>query len=118
MATKTAAASDSAISTLHVLQAARSVIEKPENWCQEFLAVNSSGEQVDDSAPDACAWCAMGALWRTRVSPDKAYEVAALLRDLSGAVSLPEFNDTHSHSEVLSLFDRAIAAEQSKAGGR
>ena len=44
---------------------------------------------------------------------DEFFHVIATLRDCVGAgIRIPEYNDTHSHAEVLALFDRAIAAAE------
>jgi hypothetical protein len=101
----TTEASESAISTLDVLLAARKLIEKPENWCQYRYGTGS-------------AMCAEAAILRSSfASSHSGYSALVAVCDLIGAkwTDLPEFNDAHTHAEVLALFDRAIENERTKA---
>ena len=99
-----------------VLRNARALIEKPENWTQGAYARDVKKDGLTSPLSDqACAWCMMGAM--QRCSPNDyfarqhGYE---LLRKLGGVEYVGEFNDTHTHAEVLSLFDRAIAAAEAR----
>ena len=91
-------------SALDVLIAARAKIEKPENWLNRCP---DHDEEADGR------YCAARAIWST-ASPSKgrAYEALA---HACAVFSVPQFNDTHTHAEVLAAFDRAIEAERAKA---
>lgn len=112
-----------------LLERARAVIEKPENWCQGFYAVRTPRREssprigVEVHSGDACAWCALGALHRagrlaglkTTSEPwSKAEDTLYLTTDAvtKGATSdVTEFNDWSetTHEAILALYDRAIA---------
>ncbi len=113
--------------TLDHLVAARDLISKPEKWCQH-LQVDSQGRH-----------CALGALNRAisgRVE-SKAYgqDIIDLLCNMmrpqerarakerlqrlwnvrlegNRPSHVAQFNNTHTHGEVLALFDRAIARQR------
>lgn len=105
-----------------LLKAARKVIEKPENWTQRVLARNVVGSEVDTDSAEACRWCTMGALFRvlderngcdnlinrSRPFLNKAAQQLSLLPwDCAES-----YNDSHTHAEVLALFDKAIASAE------
>lgn len=98
------------MTTLETLTAAREKIANPGRWTQRSYAKNAKGEHVDPASPAACKWCADGAVWAVRpVAP--AYKLATAVLDiLSGQGSAAVFNDSHTHAEVLALFDKAIAS--------
>ena len=105
--------------TLDYLVAARAAIAAPENWCQRFR--NYDGKH-----------CAMGAL--DKATEDRGDDLAHLLAaqllpreaadtreyclghwrmsDPSPVTLVAQFNNTHTHAEVLALFDRAIARQR------
>lgn len=99
---------------VEVLQKARALISKPENWCQHVSKQrNNTG---------AMSYCVMGAVneashWHCVVSFEPEIHLACVLalRDAGGfspIMTIPKYNDTHTHAEVLALFDKAIAANQ------
>lgn len=90
-----------------ILTAARAIIEKPENWTQGYFARNKSYSPVHTDSAHACKFCAVGALhciecdnWRD------AFDYASRINP---NIPLADFNDTHTHAEVLAMFDEAIA---------
>jgi hypothetical protein len=74
------------------LIAGRNRIEDPANW----------GQGLSFDRPGT--FCAAEA-----VGSDDAAEASAS-RAAIGSTSLTRFNDTHTHAEVLAVYDRAIAA--------
>lgn len=102
-----------------VLQSARDLIAKPENWIQRYDAVDAKGNYAYADSPSACKWCALGAI--LKVSPNsgtgftiaemhvvpalpKAYRIAT-----PGYYNLTEYNDTHTHRSVIKMFDKVIS---------
>ena len=81
------------MTTREVLIEARKLIEKPEDWCHGV----ASGK--------CCALVALKTVVGPHVIGSPAYRA---LRDEVGSIA--HFNDTHSHGEILDLFDRAIEA--------
>lgn len=104
-------------SSTAVLRDARSYIEKPESWARNVYR-------------DLERRCALGALLKAQgndwesgcdihsMARTKEY---SLLKSVMGEWP-GDFNDTHTHEEVLAAFDRAIAAaeieERDTANGR
>lgn len=87
------------------LIAARAKIADPKHWTQNYLAHDISGRPISPYSPNAVCWCALGAIEsvsRGRIGP----AVMTLSSVIEGPVS--QFNDTHTHAEILAAFDRAI----------
>jgi len=89
-----------------VLIKARELISKPENWTQRATARSADGRRVSALSTEAVCYCAMGAM--VKVAP--LYLGSRLDFLLSAAVqeSAAHYNDTHTHAEVLAMFDKAI----------
>jgi hypothetical protein len=86
------------MTTREALEAAKARIDAPEKWSQGTL-LDRNGRR-----------CALGAFDElTGVDAQYLYEVLA--SDPSyGTTSLTAYNDSHTHAEVMALFDRAIAS--------
>jgi hypothetical protein len=96
---------------LDILKRARARIADPEHWTQGEEARDAAGRPTDEGGPDAVRRCAFAAIWveeKPGELPEgnRPWEV---LQALAAPQCLSTFNDTHSHAEVLALFDRAIA---------
>jgi len=104
-----------------VLREARELISDPERWAQGAWAKNAPGHSVQTRAPEAVSWCAAGAIYRCAGNSDLSIDTRELLYDVIGSNISPdsghviaEFNDTHTHAEVLEMFDRAIALAEER----
>lgn len=98
-----------------VLRAARAKIEDERCWTKGASARDADGYPLSPYAPDAVCFCAFGAVLnalddRCVVAADAAPFIRFLRLETVGPVSF--FNDTHTHADVLALFDRAIAAAE------
>lgn len=111
--------------TMSVLQQARELIADAEHWCQGADARDSLGRIVNIGVPRATAWCALGAIGHICVAGylGGSVQLLALIAVaeeagiyLDGPVykTVPAYNDTHTHGEVLELFDRTIARLRGK----
>jgi hypothetical protein len=86
------------MTTREVLVGARKLIEKPERWA-------SAGPELLDGERH-CALTAVMTVAPTLFLGERARSaLQAQARD-----SVAHFNDTHSHAEILDLFDKAIEA--------
>jgi len=104
------------MTNLDIILAARMIIATPEHWCRHIRKRND-------------AYCALGAFDAVGVSPEKHPAVEVLesaLTEAERAVALQrlkdvfnnsspapcsivaQFNNTHTHAEVIAAFDRAI----------
>lgn len=91
-----------------ILIAARQKITPPQCWTQGESARNIHNEPTAPDSLGAVCWCAIGAC--EAVSSDR-FVVGGALTQLNRHVrGTADFNDTHTHQEVLALFDKAIAA--------
>jgi hypothetical protein len=114
-----------------LLRCARQLIESPQKWIQHDIAQDINGASL--SSPhslDAAKFCAVGALCRAASAfpeglIDEAVELLAdVVRDSESKLDsrdelnredgrsndevVVEFQDCHSHQEVLETFDSAI----------
>ncbi len=95
------------------LKDARKLIEKPENWTQGAAARAKDGGETYCEGVYAVCFCAVGAIRRSE--PGGCWgllRAADYLRDV--CANIPEFNDNHTHAEVLAKFDEAIVLAEQK----
>ena len=108
-----------------VLVKARDLISEREHWIRDEIGRDAEGFAVEQGQlKNAICFCALGAYLRAVqviqgddtivCPPEKFYEeMSALVRhvrpELRGYHPLVTFNDSHTHQEVLELFDAMIA---------
>ncbi len=91
---------------------ARALITPVAQWTQGELALNNDGHAVNSKDKTAICWCAAGSI---RKVSNTDYEFTASFNFLkvyilTGAQYIADYNDNHTHTEILQLFDTAIAA--------
>jgi hypothetical protein len=95
---------------VEILKAARAKIEDPERWTTGMYARNREGLPIPSNDRVACKWCAHGAMMAVTDDDDPDYYKAInALSNVCGG-SPANFNDSHTHAEVLDAFDQAIDA--------
>jgi len=94
--------------TIEILKAARQFIEKREDWWDGSGGVEQRLCAVQAVSTARIQYQSRGGLagWFTLDALFAALPPGAKMTDDVGAVS--RYNDTHSHKDVLALFDRAI----------
>lgn len=100
-----------------VLRAARKLIEQPDAWIKGNSAIDKYGHYISPWSKDAVCFCALGAVECATHKLNATYEVDQLARDfLYRAIrtSIADYNDTHTHKQVIGRFDRAIALAEAK----
>ena len=101
---------------LEVLREARELIAVPERWTQGGLARDAQGKQAPGVYNrDAASWCAEGAICKTAGTFPVARAAFAAVRETLAGAELCEFNDSHTHPEVVSLIDSTIARLEKEA---
>jgi hypothetical protein len=93
------------------LKAARKLIANRKRWTRGASARNARSRPVNVDSPAACRWCAEGAVLRFLPNGIGLYWINELLCKAAGMPiggSFHNFNDTHTHAEVLAVFDEAI----------
>lgn len=96
---------------LETLKAARQLISDPAKWTQRFMARDADKHPTYVGSKSADCWCSMGAICHVvggLCQSDGEAALAALGATIGGK-NVVRFNDTHTHAEVLALFDAAIA---------
>ena len=103
---------------LEILVMARELIAEPEHWQQGMFASNSTGFGTSASSPSAVKFCVVGAFSKVTggFETDAGREAKDILRKFLGWSSLIEYNDHHSHAEVLAALDGAIKQEKERNG--
>jgi hypothetical protein len=106
---------------------ARALIADPERWTQHALARDAHGlshpsahpqgnnifwEGLQGNDPQACAWCAIGALQHVKPSSLKALKLLAIAADALYNTHIANVNDELGHTAVLAIYDHAIKAAQ------
>ena len=104
------------MTTREVLVKARELIASPERWTKGSYAVDAGGYGVDPTDLEACAWCLDGALYRVTTGADASFRSHEYLAARDAVAAVPEvdgvpidFNERHTHAQVLAAFDKAIA---------
>jgi hypothetical protein len=105
------------MTTVEALRKARDLIEDPNRWTTGAFARDARGVPIDACNEGARYWCALGALRRyCPFGNPEGRRAHQLLEEASGDI-LDSFNDTSTHAEVLTAFDRAIElAERDTTG--
>jgi hypothetical protein len=92
--------------TFELLHAAQDLIRDPRNWIQGRASVDEHGHPCPITSKRARCFCSIGALLRAEESREGYNEAARILDTLANG-NLMAFNDTHTHAEVMALWDRA-----------
>lgn len=86
------------------------LVKNPKTWCKDFFARTTNGDPCDSFNSRAASWCSTGAL--EFVSGETTHDMVdkTILNHLNGEAkmlqsdSIIEYNDMHSHSEVVKLW--------------
>jgi len=104
------------MTTLEVLRGARAKIA--QGWCQGASARDADGQLTGVTQPDACCWCAIGAVYAAApLEPDSGDAAFEYLARVTPGHLIGTWNDdpSRTQAEVLALFDRAIAQQERAA---
>lgn len=110
--------SDQTMTTVDILRSARDLISDEKRWTQSAEARDDRGSEIRALSPKATCFCAIGAIAKASEYVHFSNEINArdlLRKQLGGGHTIVSFNDTHTHAEVLAVFDRAISRAESDA---
>lgn len=95
------------------IRKAREIISDESHWTRGELARDARGDDVPPLSPRAHCFCAVGALARaTKLRTDTVDSARIMnqIRRVCGIDFLSDYNDSHTHAEVLAMFDKTIRA--------
>jgi hypothetical protein len=83
----------------------RELLADESRWCQRELALTAAGCESSPEGPDATRFCLIGACMRIYGTSGLIYKIARRKLQIAVGcdVSLAEFNDRHTHAQVLAL---------------
>jgi len=99
-----------------LLIAGRDIISVPSQWTQKSYAKNADGIHCAVMSEDATCWCSDGVLFKAQGEASfsnvyiGAFELLSKIAKEHDPLvrSIISFNDAHSHSEVIAVWDEAI----------
>jgi hypothetical protein len=96
---------------LETLKAARQLITDPAKWTQGELARDAEGNEINPNNDLATCFCAHGAIQYFTADETLSNADILLIAVCSDKHDcyVEDYNDTHTHAEVIALFDAAIA---------
>ncbi len=104
------------ISVLETLQQARALISDPNHWCIKHLSKHGPQGQQQFCAIGAVCHIAVKTTWEdalNALSKVAAQRLGARRSGMPGE-HIAEYNNSHTHAEVLSMFDEAIQSLEPK----
>lgn len=94
------------------LKAAKLLIITEDKWCQKTPARNKYGESCSPSSEQAVSMCAVSAINTACNGFNKDLQQSVEYRLMCEVCNTRwfaiDYNDTHTHAEVLAKFDEAI----------
>jgi hypothetical protein len=94
-----------------LIKAAELLESSPTAWTQDWLARNTDGNTTSPRNPNACSWCAMGAIAKVQNKPDasQTYDPASRLLASHLGVNIADWNDNHlrTREEVIAAMREA-----------
>jgi hypothetical protein len=96
------------------LKAARQLISNKDNWTTGWFARDFNGSRVHGAHKlTAISFCSIGAINKVTnntcgIQTMIEFEIKYLFRAIDYKCNVTYYNDTHTHEEVLAMFDKAI----------
>lgn len=100
--------------TSEYLKQAKYLIDSPEKFTKGAYARDSKGK--DCLIEDGKTFCSSGALCKADKTPGYTHMFEVLNSGVFGkdSIAFIKYSDTHTHAEVMNLWDKAIAAIEYK----
>lgn len=95
------------MNTKDVLIQVWELLSDESRWTKTKMARDAAMLVVPYDDPSAVCWCLVGALRKTSTNGTNFFGAWQKLEDMCGHIA--DFNDSHTHAEVIALLDRAIA---------
>lgn len=105
---------------------AKALIEDESSWTTRWFARDADGVAVRSMDDKAVCFCSLGAIerfagWELGCDPlingrNLTQDAQELLTTVMGGLLVEEYNDAHTHKEVMAMWDEAIeVAKQAEA---
>lgn len=102
-----------------ILIEAKKKIDTPKNWTTHYLARDNAGRVTSIDCKSAVCFCSIGALelefFEKDIPRSTWYQCIKALQVSMGSY-VPDFNDTHTHQEVMEAWDQAISVQKQVEG--
>ncbi len=101
-----------------ILKNARDLISNKENWCRGSFAKDAGGNDIFYGSKEATQFCMIGAFQKQntsflqKVSDDCLLYICRNINIhsyINMMKNLSIFNDSHSHEEVIEVYNKAIS---------
>ena len=103
------------LTAIDILEAARELIAEPEHWLQGDVRARANNRPVGPNHPLANKFTLTAAIERVtspldRQAINKAVHALSIAMQTlgGGAQAFSDYNNTHTHAEILRLLDAAI----------
>jgi hypothetical protein len=94
------------------LKAIKDLIKDPEHWTQVAIARDINGQPTFTLAKNAVSWCLKAAMYKVgnynQIVGKEPFNRARLTLNRIVGCDCGLFNDSHTHTEVIALLDKAI----------
>ena len=82
----------------------KELLSDRERWIQNTMAVNTKGETVRFSDPEACAFCLLGAVYKCYENTE---DYVCIIEDIEEIVerNVGGFNDCSTYEEVMEVVE-------------
>ncbi len=102
---------------IEIIQNAINVISQPEKWLRGSLCCDKNGIAADPASPEACKWCAVGAIEISRFKYGRSFngELSYFHNELSDwclenySNDLPWINDNHGREQVIEVLEHFLS---------
>ena len=97
------------------LRAAKALIATPATWTKNQYAKDSDGRHVHVDSEFAVCYCSIGAVIKATKAESRNDVWQALDDAVEECESIVELNDSHTHAEVMGVWNKAIATAEANA---
>lgn len=107
-----------------ILRNAKELILDEGSWCQHAISYDIHGSECDPCDPLATCWCSIGAVMKTggyiqfdakkTPKPVRLLNKAVIQITSDADIWPADYNDTHTHAEVMAMFAKAIALAEAE----
>ena len=95
-----------------MIKACKAKISTPAQWTTSSFARTKDGFPVMPRSKEAVCFCSLGAIENVYLFNSLPYRIVKSRLEVALDGRITAFNDTHTHEEVMSVWDKAIATAE------